>query len=271
VPAMGFTAFAGGPVGLRLVSTRYPRCLSLRRFAPRRQPCRLTTVTLRFLALRATHGVDRVPCARRSAFARTDAFASDRLRLRLGTSPQPTTVFPPWTPEATSRLSARGVNPSRARPLAWSSGSMRTGSAMTRGCPPATVRCLRRRLRLRAPFGLTSHLLPRLRCRRPPCRRGFASLARGPWLPVCVATLRALHLPVVAHLPVALRLQGFAPPTSPWCCRPLPTGRTRSFLGLRSPSRFTLHRRRPASATRGSLVRSVDPTSDSPGASARRR
>jgi hypothetical protein len=49
---------------------------------------------LRFLAFRAALGVNRVPCARRSAFARGDALASDRLRLRLGTSLQPTSVFP---------------------------------------------------------------------------------------------------------------------------------------------------------------------------------
>jgi hypothetical protein len=136
VPAMGFTAFAGWASAFAYLPTRSPRCTSLRRFAPRRQPCRLSTVNCSSWRFERTRGVDRMPFARRSAFAR-------RMLSHLPSPPSP-------RGHRCSRprcfhcgrlqphlASPRGLLPPRGPDLGWPSCSMRTGSAMTLGLPPS--------------------------------------------------------------------------------------------------------------------------------------
>jgi hypothetical protein len=204
-------------LGFRLVPTSSLRCTSLRRFAPRRQPCRLSTVTLLFLAFRANIRCEPHALCSTVGVRSDDALASSVSAFASGTSLQPTTVFPPWTPPAASRLSARGVTPSRARPwLVELLDAHRLCDDRGVAPQPPFSACVD------AVTGLaTRHracALPSASLRTAstgsvsgghPARGDFPSLSRGSCAVICVATLLAPHLLVVAHLPVACAFRAF--------------------------------------------------------------
>jgi len=121
--------------GFRFSPSRSLRCASLRRFAPRRQPFRLSTVCLpswRF-EQHAVWTACPVLDGQRSL-----GWCSRTLRLRLRLWDVAAADHHVSVMDASSRtvLLHEGVTP-RGPDLGGSSGSMRTGSAMDEGLPPS--------------------------------------------------------------------------------------------------------------------------------------